>query len=86
MIGGILRTQLNCGWQRITSTECEAYIKINFNGSEYTLVDSLDRSYGWTRDKEKADKILEAVEQYKLWTDIPKSIRMQLSFAGFGPK
>lgn len=33
-------------------------MKFNFNGSEYTLVDSLGRSCGWTRDKEKADKIL----------------------------
>ena len=59
-------------------------MKMNFNGSEYTLTDDLGRLCGWTRDKDKADKIIAEVAQYKLWTDIPKTIRLALAMAGFG--
>jgi len=52
---------------------------MNFNGSEYTLVDGLGRPCGWTRDKVKADKVIEAVRGYGDWSDIPKSVRMKLA-------
>ena len=61
-------------------------MKINFNGSEYTLTDDFGRSCGWTRDKAKADKIIAEIAQYKLFTDIPKKIQMALAMAGFGNK
>lgn len=60
-------------------------MNIKFNGSEYTLVDSLGRIHGWTRDKAKADKVAEQVKDYPFWSDIPNKIRTALAIAGFGP-
>ncbi len=58
-------------------------MRVDFNGSEYTLIDSLGRPCGWTRNKDTADKVAEAVKPYSLWTELPHKVRMSLVMAGF---
>lgn len=60
-------------------------MKINFNGSEYTLVDDLGRACGWTRDKDKADRVIKEIAQYETWDKIPNKLRLALAMAGFTP-
>ena len=60
-------------------------MKMNFNGSEYTLIEDIGRSCGWTRDKAKADKVIKEVAQYKSWSDIPLKTQRALIMAGFNP-
>lgn len=60
-------------------------MKINFNGSEYTLQDNFGRACGWTKDKAKADSALEKVAEYETWDKIPFKIRVALTMAGFNP-
>lgn len=58
-------------------------MKVVFNGSEHVLQDSLGRSCGWTRNKDTADKVAEAVKPYGLWNELPHKIKMSLAMAGF---
>lgn len=60
-------------------------MKIVFNGTEWTLVDSLGRPCGWTRNEQTAAKVAESVKGYALWNDMPHKLKMSLSMSGFNP-
>lgn len=60
-------------------------MKLNFNGSEYTLTDNIGRACGWTKDKAKSEAVLEKVAEYEVWDKIPFKLQKALIMSGFNP-